>query len=497
MGLENTLNSGIPASSTDVKGCTMVLARQLKLTLLIVAALLAAAIPCRAEQAPQDVGPVAAERAPAVPQEMSLDQAIEIALEYNPLVTIAEQGVWANRGQLLQALSFLMPRVDVSSRRTTPVNLPSFSFQKRGTTYTTDFTLSQQLYTGGSVQKGAEAAREVLQGSEQSFQRTRQQVAFAVKQTYYGLLTAEEGVQVAQEVVNSAQEHLRIAKLRYDAGVAPQYDVLAAEARVARVEQELISAQSGRDTAWANLATVMGVTIPGGTKLSTPRPMEVAPGGLTELTDEALAERPDLKVAHADIAATKAQLAVARAARQPTITGAVSWSLQPKVTIPGEQLGLAPGSELVVSQNSGYVSFSAAWSLFNGGYVYGSIRAAQARQRQAEQAFENLRLQIGLDVKTAYFALRGAQAQLTAARKEVEQAQEAHRIATLRYQEGVGTSVEILDAEANLEGARTRLNQAVFGLNLALAQLDLATGRDYLAPVPPTPTAGVPKVPGL
>ncbi|MBE9566390.1 MAG: TolC family protein, partial [Proteobacteria bacterium] len=58
-------------------------------------------------------------------------------------------------------------------------------------------------------------------------------------------------------------------------------------------------------------------------------------------------------------------------------------------------------------------------------------------------------------------------------------AQEAHRIATLRYQEGVGTSVEILDAEAALEGAKTRLNGALFGLNLAVAQLDLAGGLDW------------------
>jgi outer membrane protein TolC len=160
-------------------------------------------------------------------------------------------------------------------------------------------------------------------------------------------------------------------------------------------------------------------------------------------------------------------------------------------------LGLPASTELVVSQNSGAIAVSATWNLFNGGFIYGSIRSAQARQRQAEQAVEQLRLQIGLDVKTAYFAFQSAQGQMLAAHKEVEQAQEAHRVATLRYEEGVGTSVEILDAEATLQDARTRLNQSVFGLNLSLAQIDFAAGRDYFAPVPSSPTAGVPKVPGL
>jgi len=436
-----------------------------------------------AEEAPPDAGAVAPARPGVIPETLSLEEAIEVALQYNPGVGVAEQGVWVSRGQLTQALSALQPRLDVSAQRSTPVNLPPFSFQSPGTTYATNFTLSQAIYTGGSAQKGAAAAGDLLRGSQAAYQRTRQQIAFAVRQTYYGVLTAEQAVKVAQDVVSSAQEHLRVAKLRYQAGVAPQYDVLAAEARVARVEQELISAGAGRATAWASLSTVLGVAIPAGTKLSTPPSVAPAEVGLAELTEEALGKRPDLGVVAAQVAAAKGQLLIARAARQPTISGSISYTVLPKTTIPGEQFGLEPGSELVVSQSSGTVALAAYWSLFNGGLVTGQIRTAEARQREAEQMLESLKLQIGLEVRQAYFALEAARAQLLAAQKEVDQAREAHRIATLRYQEGVGTSVEILDADATLEGARTRLNQATYGLNLAVAQLDLAVGRGFAAPV--------------
>lgn len=475
----------------------MIVARQLKPSLAIAALMFVLSLPCFAEIAPQDVGPIAPERSAAVPQELSLDQAVAVALGYNPQVTVAEQGVWVNRGLLLQALSGYMPRFDITSARTTPVNLPPFTFERPGATYTTTFTLSQQLYTSGSVKNQVKAARNTLQGSEQAFQRSRQEIAFRVRGAYYAVLTAEEGVKVQQDVVSSAQEHLRVAQLRYDAGVAPKYDVLAADARVARVQQQLISAQADLDTAWAGLATVMGVTLPGGTKLSTPLPEEIKEVSLSDLTTQAIDQRPDLKTAIAGVAAAKAEVDVVRAARLPTISGSITYSLQPKTAISGSELGLPASTELVVSQNSGAIAVSATWNLFNGGFIYGSIRSAQARQRQAEQAVEQLRLQIGLDVKTAYFAFQSAQGQMLAAHKEVEQAQEAHRVATLRYEEGVGTSVEILDAEATLQDARTRLNQSVFGLNLSLAQIDFAAGRDYFAPVPSSPTAGVPKVPGL
>jgi outer membrane protein TolC len=71
-----------------------------------------------------------------------------------------------------------------------------------------------------------------------------------------------------------------------------------------------------------------------------------------------------------------------------------------------------------------------------------------------------------------------------AAQRELVQAQEAQRVANIRYQEGVSTAVEILDAEADLEGAKTRLNTAIFDRDLALAELDLAMGRDWRASIP-------------
>lgn len=415
------------------------------------------------------------------PGTLSLEQAIRTALVNNPQVGVAEQGIWARRGQLTQAQGLLMPRLDLATRRVTPVDLPAFSFQSSDTTLETELSASVPLYTAGSLQQGAAAARSLLRASEGVYERARQQIAFAVRQTYYGVLTAEEAVKVAQDVLNSAQEHLRVARLRYEEGVAPQYDVLAAEARVARVEQELISARSARDIAWASLGAVMGAPVPSGTKLTTPRPVETIEATLEALSQEARANRPDLRVGQSQVAAARAQLAVVRAARYPTVAAAASYTLRQKASIPGTELGLPEGTELVISQSSGYLVLSATWALFNGGQVFGQIRTAEAGVRQAERSLRDLELSVGLEVERAYYSLRAAQAQLLAARKEVEQAAEAHRVAKLRYQEGVGTSVEILDAEANLEGARTRLNQAIYGLNLAVAQVDLAVGR---APLP-------------
>jgi outer membrane protein len=435
-----------------------------------------------AAMAAEETGPAAAQpEAPVVPETLSLEQAIEIALQYNPQVAISEHGVRAARGELTQARSALHPRLDVTTQRVTPVDLPPFTFQSRDSTWETSFSVSQPLYTGGGIRQGISAADSYFQGSVGEFERRRQEVAFAARQSYYEVITAEEGVKVAQDVVGSAQEHLRLARLRYEAGVAPQFDALAAEARVARVEQVLFAAEADRGIAWAALSRVLGVPIPEGTRLTTPRPVEMPSVGVEDLVEEAVQKRPDLLAAGAESAAARAQLLVAKAKRQPSVSLAGSYTLREATTIPGEELG-APGTDIVVSQSSGIVALVANWSLYNGGQVTGEIKTAEARLRQAENMIESLKQAIELDVRSAYLLVGAARSQVGAAQKEVDQAQEAHRIATLRYEEGVGTSVEILDAEANLEGAKTRLNEAVFGLNLAVAQLDLAVGRGWPAP---------------
>lgn len=414
-----------------------------------------------------------------VPVTLSLEKAIEIAMGYNPQVAASQEGIAASRALVQQAISRMMPRLDMGTSRVTPVDLPPFSFQSQDSTWETNFSLSQPLYTGGGLRAGVSAARSFLLGSDGAYRRTRQETAFAVRRGYYAVLAAEEQVKVSRQVFDSALETLRVAKLRYEAGVAPQFDVLSAEARVARVEQGMITAQVTRDTTWAVLSTTLGVPIPSGTQLTTPRPVEVEEEDPVALRAEALANRPDLLVAEALAATARAQLAIARAGRAPTVSAAASYALRERTTVSGDLIG-EPGTEVVVSQNSGIIALVANWSLFNGGQVRAEIDEAGAKLRQAENVVASVKQQIELDVRSAYLAVAAAKAQVAAARKEVDQQQEAYRIATIRYQEGVGTSIEILSAEADLGDARTRLNRAIFDLNLAVALLDLGLGREGL-----------------
>ena len=128
------------------------------------------------------------------------------------------------------------------------------------------------------------------------------------------------------------------------------------------------------------------------------------------------------------------------------------------------------------SFNDNY-SFGArvSWTLFEGG-------AAQARARQreldveiAERNFEEARNTIRLGVESAYFNLQSNQTNIDTARLAVTQAQEALDLAILRFDAGVGTQLDILNAQSELTDAEVNLVQAIIGYNRSLAELKRAT----------------------
>jgi outer membrane protein len=453
------------------------LARMLALALALSGGIASAADP----EAPAPAAAPAPAIAPTVvPARLSLDDAIALAVRHNPSVEIANQDIHSKLGQVKTAASALQPALNVTTSRIAPVESASV-FSSSSPYWETDFTLSQTLYTFGATQKAVRASREVLGASRASYLRAQDRVAFGTRQAYFQVITAQESVRVQKEVLAAAREHRRIAGLRFDAGVAPQYDVLAAEARVARVEQTLSSAIADQTVAWASLSKAIGLPLPDGTELSTPGADAAAVSPLTELVAFALANRADVQSARSQVTAADALIAVARAGSLPSVAATVSYSLLPSTTIS------TGGEELVVSQSSGSVVFSASWALYDGGVVKGEVETARAYALQAREGVRQLEQQAEFDVRSSYAYVESARAQVTAAQTEVKEAVEANRIANLRYEEGVSTSVEVLDAQTNLGDAQNRLNEAVFALNIALADLDLATGHHLAELLPAGP----------
>ena len=426
--------------------------------------------------------PAAPAPAPAPPPQvgtpLTLDQALATALCSNPSLQAAQEGVRISQDLLSGARATKGPSFDLGVTYTRVSRVASL------TTFlpdpdTGDFTLqtielgkeentnavgilSMPVFTSGALSAGIRAAREGVIASRQSLTRNQQQVTYGVRQTYYGVLTALDAVAVAQQALAAAEEQLRVARAFLAAGTAPQFDVLRAEARVAQARQGLTAVQNGEQTARAALNNILGVPQEMAFNLVTPLRREPSAQNLEQLQQAALQARPDLLQAQANQRALRETIVIARAVRRPSL--GVSWSLSHPVTtttfaVGGWTLALA------LQQN-----------LFDSGRARAQVREARDRLAQVRALTEQLRQNVTFEVKEAYLNANTAQQQIASAAAELVAANEALRIAQVRYQAGVSTPVEVIDAQVARESAANSYNGALYNYNLALAQLDLALG---------------------
>ncbi len=330
--------------------------------------------------------------------------------------------------------------------------------------YAARLAIQYPLYTGGRVETQIALAQANLRGAEATFNRAKQQVVYSAEQIYLQGLLAAENIAAARRALETANESLRVAQARFSTGAAPQFDVLQAEVAVANTEQSLVRAQTGAASAQVNLNAALNLGQDTPLELTdslAPRPVA---GTLAEAIVRALRDRPDLVVFQNQITAAQAGIDLAASGGRPIVSLGAGYDLN---NSNGQSTGIL---------GSWSVTLGVTLSVFDGGITQAKIREAQVRLEQLKVREAQTRQQIELDVRQAWLALQQAAGELAAATKAVEQGREAARLAGVRYQAGVGTSLELLTAQSTLAQAELSLASARFNQNAARIQLILATG---------------------
>lgn len=425
---------------------------------------------------------------------LTLEQAVATAIAANPSLQAARESVDIARDQLSGARAQKGPSVGSSVVYTRVDRVPSISTFVPSPTSPLGFelrtfslgkeenvdaqtTFGLPVYSGGALSAGIRAARHGVVAAKAAAARSEQQVAYAVRQAYYGVLTAMDATTVARQALAAAEEQLRVARAFVQAGTAPQFDVLRAEARTAEARQQVTLGANGESIARAALNNAMGVPQEWTFNLTTPLRREPTAKDLEQLQQAALAARPDLAQFRANEQALRQGIVAARASRLPSV--GLSWTLS------------APVNETTFAVGGWTLAIAANFNLFDSGRTRARIRESQDRLQQIQAFTNQLRQAVTFEVKQAYLNLNTAQEQLVTAAAELRAADEALRIAQVRYQAGISTTVEVIDAQVARQSAANSYNAATYNYNLALAQLDLALGAQVApgaAPITVPPT---------
>ncbi len=294
--------------------------------------------------------------------------------------------------------------------------------------------------------------------------RLQNETALAAKNLFFNVLLTQSVLETEQEQVRYAQENVRITQERLKQGIVSRFDVLTAETALSTAQQLLISAQDNSELAQANLAYLLGTNPDQPLSLQTPAlPPLTQTVNLRQSTQTALARRPEIRQATTNIEEARRLVRLAGSPLLPTVSLVAS----------GEQTTTA---SVTAPKSYGSLSAQVSVPLDDGGATRSRERSARIDVQTQALTLEELKLNVSLEVRQATLNIRNAQAQVGAAQTGVAQAQESVRLAYLRYQGGLGTFLDVLNALAQLAATRNNLGSAEYFYQISLAQLVRALG---------------------
>lgn len=326
-------------------------------------------------------------------------------------------------------------------------------------------TLRQNIWDFGRTMNRYQAAIAAEDQAKAQEEVTREVVDVAAEATFRSALAASDLVVAMEEALRQAEAHHRLAKARADVGLRPRYDVSRAEVEVADAEYRLIQAQNARDLVHAQLANACGLeALPEGITLEIPptRPVPSLPS-IDEAMQEAQERLPDLRAA---------KLSVEVAAQR--LDGSFS-EFYPSLGATGN-LGLR-GTALDRLDPGWTATVNLSVPLIAGGADLAGMREARANYAGAQAQLESFTRALRLDLRSGILAVQESQARLGAARKREAAAEEGMRLAEGRYETGLGSVLELADAQAALASARADRVRSALDVEVSSAQLERLLGR--------------------
>lgn len=413
----------------------------------------------------------------ALAQEpLSVEDAVAIGLRNSNAVKIAQSQSEQARQARRQALGLLGPRLDAQFNYQKVNEAVSFGQGFSGNTESTlgNLTLSYPVDLLGVSRKAADAARLNELAAEANVEAVRTRVKGQIRAAYFNAIRAQEALIVQQGLFQVTEERLRNARLRFEVGDIPRFDVLRLETQMTQADAEVLNATNQVRLSLQSLNRAL--SRPAETEIVVASPAMVEDFALAdaELVALALSERSEIR-----------QLNYLRKARA-FVTYAQRAGLTPALSVRTTFSHNFKPSPFQL-RNQGIFEAVLSIPIWDSGITRAGIASAREDERQVELNLEERRLDITLEVQSALVQWRNAMQLLRVTQKSVELQTEAVRIAQLRYQEGESILLELTQAQTDLTNAQSAEVSARYQARIAAAALRQAVGRDDLTNSIPTP----------
>jgi outer membrane protein len=401
--------------------------------------------------------------------DLTLDDSIQLALANNHTIKQAVTDLDGAHWALHEARRNAGPTL---SWTTTAAKIGGKAYDATGSAYDNRFDFSNTveasipLYTGGKLENKIKGAQIGVGVYDLTLENTKQTIKLTTTQDYFKILQCRNLIQVDKDAADTLQAHLDNVNAQYRVGTVAKSDVLSSQVQLANAQQSLVSAQNDYDIAVSVFNNVVG--LPTDTIVNIRDELKYTKYNLTldNCTAYALQNRPDGIAAEQKVKKAEAAVAAAKAGNMPQINAVVS------KTIDGD----SAFGDNHTTKDAWSAGISANWSVFDNNVTQAQVHQQEAALHSVQEASLAQKETIQLDVREAYLNLITAEKNIQTTQVAVEKAQEDYKIAQVRYSAGVGTNLDVMDAEEKLTQAQINYITTLYDYNTSKAALDKAMG---------------------
>ena len=405
----------------------------------------------------------------AAAKELTLDEAVRLALTNNPGGKIAVHEFEAAKGALTSARSYRWGTISVSHKDSWTWNGETYN-KRYGydpnyvvDSFTNSATLNWTLWSGNKVESQVSQAKLALDSSQWGIAKARQQLKYDATDAYFKFMAARDNVKLSQESVERLERYLQDVKLQFDVGVVAKVDVLRSEVELAKAKQSLIEAQNTYDVTMASLNNVIGYPLTTVLDVKGDLSYSRYEKELAFCIDTALRQRPEISQMTDSAKSAQEAITIAKAGYLPTVSAVyqAGWG---DSSFPG-------------GNNYNWTAYLlTSWTIFDSGLTAGKVKQAVEGYKKAQEQLKQTVDSVQLDVRQTYLSLKSAEQSIATSSSAVGLAEEDYKIKVIRYQAGVGTNLDVLDAQVALTTAKNNYLQAMYNYNNYRAKLDKVMG---------------------
>ena len=414
------------------------------------------------------IAPAAHAQQPQMPAALTLAQAEQTALQNHPQVQAARFTALAAQQAVREARSAYFPTafgsvtgaaaIEGSRIAAGGLNNPVI-FDR----VATGVSFGQLVTDFGRTHALVESSSSTAQAQEQSLEAQRAAVLLDVDRTYFGALRAQAVQRVAQATVEARQLAFDQVNALAQGNLRSGLDVSFARVNLSSAQLLLVQAQNDTQRAFAALAAALGMQPSAAPQLAEEQLPVSPPADSAPLVAEAFRRRPELVAARFS----------AEAAMQ--LAEAEGDLLRPSLVAVGAA-GLTPYHQTGINDHYAAVGVNVNVPITNGNLFSARHTEALLRARAQEQRVRDVENQIGRDVQTAWLNARTAFERLDLTQQLLTQAQQAQDLAQQRYTLGLGSIVELNQAQLNQTQAELDAASARYEYQVEAAALAFATG---------------------